>query len=95
MIEAALAELRNYADSHEGEIPQSERVNKLTLPSGAIADRLPGHREILGAVIQVLAGHHLIEPVQGGLTYEQWGGPDRWAITDLGRALLAQLEEQA
>jgi hypothetical protein len=88
-----LAELRNYADSHEEEVNASNRVNLLTLPRGAIAGRLPGHREILGAVIQVLASHHLIEPVGGGLTYEQWGGPDRWAITDLGRACLARLEE--
>jgi hypothetical protein len=88
-----LAELRNYADGHKEEVSASNRVNLLTLPRGAIADRLPGHREILGAVIQVLVGHHLIEPVGGGLTYEQWGGPDRWAITDLGRACLARLEE--
>jgi hypothetical protein len=89
-----LAELRGYADSHEEEVTPENRVNLLTLPRGSIADRLPGHREIMGAVIQVLAGHHLIEPVGGGLTYEQWGGPDRWAITELGRALLAELSER-
>jgi hypothetical protein len=87
------AELRDYADSNEGQVTPDNRVNLLTLPRGAFADRLPGHAAVRGAVIQVLAGHHLIEPAGGGLTYEQWGGPDRWAITDLGRALLARLDE--
>jgi hypothetical protein len=88
-----LALLRDNADAHGGDVPHRDRVNLLTLQTEAIADRLSGHREVLGAVVQVLAGHHLIEPVGGGLTYEQWGGPGRWAITDLGRACLARLEE--
>lgn len=88
-----LATLRGHADSHEGDIPDDQRVNRLTLVTGAIGDRLPGHREILGAVLRVLAGHHLIEPVGMGQTLEAWGGPDRWAITDLGRVLLARLDE--
>jgi SAM-dependent methyltransferase len=78
---------------HDSEIPDDQRVNLLTLVTGAIGDRLPGHREVLGAVLRVLAGHHLIEPVGMGQTYEAWGGPDRWAITDFGRALLARLDE--
>ena len=90
-----LALLRDNADSPADEVTPSNRVGLLTLPSGVIADRLPGHRAVVGAVIQVLAGHHLIEPVQGGLTYEQWGGPDRWAITDLGRACLGRLDDVA
>lgn len=88
-----LALLRDYADSHEEEITSENRVNLLTLPRGAVADQLPGHREILGAVIQVLAGHHLIEPVGMGATYEAWGGPERWRITPLGRAPLTQLDQ--
>jgi hypothetical protein len=88
-----LAELRKHADSHEEEVTPANRVDLLTLPRATIVDRLPGHREIIGAVLQVLAGQHLIEPVTSGMTYQQWGAPDRWAITDLGRACLARLEE--
>lgn len=88
-----LVVLRDWADSHGGAIPDDQRVNLMTLVTGAIADRLPGHREILGAVLQVLAGHYLIEPVGMGQTYEAWGGPNRWALTQLGRALLARLDE--
>jgi hypothetical protein len=65
--------LRENADAHAGEIPASDRVNLLTLETEAIADRLPGHREILGAVIRVLVGQHLIEPVGLGRTWEAWG----------------------
>lgn len=90
-----LAMLRDNADSHTVELTGTNRVGLLTLPSGTIADRLAGDRAVVRAVIQVLAGHHLIEPVGGGLTYEQWGGPDRWAITDLGRSLLRKLDEQS
>jgi hypothetical protein len=88
-----LALLRDNSDAHGDDVPQRDRVSLLTLPSGATADRLPGHREVVGAVVQVLPGHHLSEPVQAGITYQQWGGSDRWAITDLGRACLARLEQ--
>ncbi|MCV2489447.1 hypothetical protein OF117_08705 [Geodermatophilus sp. YIM 151500] len=88
-----LAVLREQADGHETEVRYADRAKLLTLTNTEIVDRLPGHRTVLGAVTQVLAGHHLIEPVSGGVKSELLGGPGRWAITDLGRACLARLEE--
>jgi hypothetical protein len=90
-----LVVLRDNADAHGPDVPHRDRVELLSLTNQQIIERLPGHKDVLGALTQVLDGYNLIDPVSGGMTFGHWGGSDRWAISPFGRALLARLEEQA
>jgi len=87
-----LVVLRNHAAAQRGDFPPPDRGKALTLEDWEIAGRLPGHKDVLSALLQVLSGHWLIEPVQGGFAFEQIGKPGPWAITSLGRACMTLLE---
>jgi hypothetical protein len=86
-----LAALRDQADANS-DAPVAKRAELLTMTEQQLGERLPGHKAVLRALTQVLEGHHLVVAVSGGLSYESWGGPGCWAITDLGRSLLALVE---
>jgi hypothetical protein len=90
-----LAELRMNADTN-AEAAENDRQNRmelLTMSRADIVDRLPGHQDVVDAVMQVLEGHYLAVPVSLGMVMGQWGGPGRWGITELGRALLQHIED--
>ncbi|MFD2093660.1 hypothetical protein [Blastococcus deserti] len=87
-----LAMVRDHANTQGGDFPPPDRAMSMTLETGIIAARMKSDMAVVGSVLQALSRQNLIEPVQGGLTYEQWGGADRWAITQLGRQCLTLLE---
>jgi len=88
-----LALLRHHTDVQGGDYLPPDRVKEMTLDNGMIAERLPGHRTVLGSLLQVLSGQWLVEPVQDGMTFAQIGHPGPWAITTLGRTCVELLEE--
>ncbi len=92
-----LDELRRRADAN-AEAAEAERargMELLSMPRDDVVERLPGHRDVLDSVMQVLEGQYLVVPVTLGMTSGSWGGPGRWAVTDLGRACLDRLAEAA
>lgn len=92
-----LDELRGRADTNAA-AAESERAKGselLSMSRENLLERLPGHRDVLDSVMQVLGGQYLVVPVSLGLSIGSWGGPGRWAVTDLGRACLDRLAEAA
>jgi hypothetical protein len=92
-----LAELRTRADTNAAaaEADRQKPGELLTMSRDDILAKLPGHRDVLDAVLRILEGHYLVVPVSLGMTFETWGGPGRWGITDLGRSCLKRIEEAA
>ncbi|WP_100500942.1 hypothetical protein [Geodermatophilus chilensis] len=89
-----LDELRRRADAN-AEAEPAKGTELLSMSRDDVLERLPGHRDVLDSVMQVLEGQYLVVPVSLGMSFGSWGGPGRWAVTDLGRACLNRLAEAA
>jgi hypothetical protein len=92
-----LAALRTRADANAAaaEADRRNRGELLTMSRDDLLVELPGHRDVLDAVLRTLEGHYLVVPVSLGMTFETWGGPGQWGITDLGRSCLKRIGETA